>query len=153
MVRMTRIATSIYMLFVLYLVVYSQARCSDGRYTPDPKAPKPLTNINVMKKDKLPANWSEPALPPDAYRKALASSTAGLIALPAAVPDGLKRLHRLEAQKSVAPVDALLFAVTSQAQTSHDRANHKVRKTAMRAGGVPVYASNRGSSSSSYSHK
>lgn len=154
MVKLTRIGTGLYMLFVLYMVFWSQARCSDGKYTPDPEAPKRLTNITIADKKTLPANWSEAAKPGVVYRKLLNKSTAALLTLPDEVPEGLKRLKRLEAQQSIGPIDPLMLAVTTTALQAHDRANFKVRKTAMRAGGVPIYASHRGSSSSSYSsHK
>jgi hypothetical protein len=151
MVKFTRIGTSIYLLFVLYVVFYSQARCSDGKYTPDPNAPKPLSSINVPNA-KLPPDWPQQARSADSYRLALKTSTADLIALPAKVPEGLKKLARLEARSSAAQVDVLLFAVSTTALQAHDRANYKVRQTPMRAGGVPIYASNRGSGSSSSSY-
>ncbi|MCA9777810.1 MAG: hypothetical protein KC800_13875 [Candidatus Eremiobacteraeota bacterium] len=149
MVKATRIGTGLYLLFVLYLVVYSQARCSSGQYTPDAKEPMRLTNVNVGKD--LPKNWAQQAFPAEHYRAELKASNAALIALPAAAPEGLKKLERLEALRSVGPVDATLFAISKQAAKSHDRANYNVRKTAMRAGGVAVYSNNRGSSSGSYS--
>lgn len=156
--KVARIGTGLYMIFVLYLVVYSQARCSSGQYTPDPKAPKPLKNINLTAVNNLPKDWALQDFPADHFRSDLRASNAALIALPAEAPEGLKKLERLDALNSVAPIDATLFAITSQAIKSHDRANFKVRKTAMRSGGVAIYSSNRGSSgsysSSSYSsHK
>ena len=156
--KVARVGTGLYMLFVLYLVVYSQARCSSGQYTPDPQEPKPLKNINLTAATNLPKNWALQDFPADQYRADLKASNAALIALPAAAPEGLKKLDRLDALNSVAPIDATLIAINAQALKAHDRANYKIRKTAMRSGGVAIYRSNRGSSgsysSSSYSsHK
>ena len=148
MVKYTKNITIVYLLFVMYLVFYSQARCSRGVYTPDPKAPKALRSIDLKTKG-LPANWKQEATPASAVRANLIGLDTTLLAVPTGVPDALKKVKRLEARSSVGEIDASILAVTMAAEQAHDRGNYKVRKTGMRSGGVPIYVNNRSSGYSS----
>ena len=145
MVKTAKIVTCIYLVWVLSVIVGSQSKRASGLYTPDTTEAKKLGSVQQLGgATPLPVGWTLEIYGPEHYRKKLAKRTAKLIALPMETHKATEKAERLAIRNSVAPIDDVLFTLTSRSDKAHSNANRKVRAARV-AGGVPLGSSYRGS--------